>query len=196
MAAGRMSGMLYPIQLDQKTSAMRWVALALVVTLLIVFAVLWWLWPQPAPKKPEIAQQPISAKSFPSLLLQQPHLMKEPDQEVVLAEDALNKPEVVKREKPPVVKRETQPRMPVETKTDPVATQATANTEEVVAADPLEGMPEMTIYGYVHNEMGGSFAMINDRLLQEGDEVAPGLKLVKILESKGVFNYKGHEFTR
>lgn len=196
MATGKISGMLYPIQLDQKTTAMRWIVLASVVTLLIVFAMLWWLWPQPKLKKPEVVQQPISAESFPTLLLQQPHLMKEPDQEVVVIEAPLKKAEVVKREKPQVAKRETQLSMPVKAKTEPVTTQEAVKTEEVAAADPLEGMPEMTIYGYVHNEMGGSFAMINDRLLQEGDEVAPGLKLVKILESKGVFNYKGHEFTR
>ncbi|MGC2166981.1 MAG: general secretion pathway protein GspB [Gallionella sp.] len=188
MAAGKISGMLYPIQMDQKTSARPWIVLASVVMLLIVLAAVWWFWPQPELKKPVVIQRPISAESFPKLLLQQPHLMTEPDEEIVATDAPLAKPQVKKRD--------AGRSAPVEVQPNSVATQAPRKMGEAVPADPLADMPELIVHGYVHNEMGGSFAMINDRLLQEGDEIAPGLKLVKILESKGVFNYNGHEFTR
>ncbi len=188
MATGKISGMLYPIQIDQKTSATSWIVLLSVVALLIGLAAVWWFWPQPELKKPVLIQQPISADSFPKLLVQQPHLMSEPDEEIAAIDAPLTKPPVKKHD----AKRSAQ----LETRPVAVVPKVPAKEQETVVADPLADMPELTIYGYVHNEMGGSFAMINDRLLQEGDEIAPGLKLVKILDSKGVFNYKGHEFTR
>jgi general secretion pathway protein B len=39
-------------------------------------------------------------------------------------------------------------------------------------------------------------AMIDDKLLHEGDEVAPGLRLEKILADGAQFSYKGYRFRR
>jgi general secretion pathway protein B len=36
--------------------------------------------------------------------------------------------------------------------------------------------------------------IVNDKLLHEGDELLPGLKLEKILQDSLVFNYKGYRF--
>jgi general secretion pathway protein B len=38
--------------------------------------------------------------------------------------------------------------------------------------------------------------IVNDRLVREGDEVAPGVILEQILNDSVVFNYKGKRFKR
>lgn len=212
MATGKITGMLYPVQIDQQKSAMPWIVLVSVVTSLLLLAAVWWFWPQPEMKAPVVVEPRISADSFPKLQLQQPHLMTEPEEDVSVVEAPVIKPPAMKRERS-TVKEEAAASQTVSAPEEkrararnvatdkppvvaPQTSESTVSTEPVSSVDPLAGMPELIIYGYVHNEMGGSFAMINDRLLQEGDEIAPGLKLVKILETKGVFNYKGHEFTR
>jgi general secretion pathway protein B len=57
-------------------------------------------------------------------------------------------------------------------------------------------VPPMTIAGYIHDDQEGSMAMINDKLVREGEEVAPGLRLEKILADGAIFVYKGHRFRR
>ncbi len=71
-------------------------------------------------------------------------------------------------------------------------------TEErtAVEGDPLKGLPPMNISGYIHTEQGVGIAMINNQLIREGDEIYPGLRLIKVLDDKAVFNYKGYIFTR
>ena len=54
----------------------------------------------------------------------------------------------------------------------------------------------MNISGYIHTEQGVGIVMVNDQLFREGDEIFPGLRLIKVLDDKAVFNYKGYIFTR
>ena len=62
--------------------------------------------------------------------------------------------------------------------------------------DPLSGLPPITISGYIHNEQSGNLAMINNKLVHEGEEIFPGLLLIKILDNSAIFSYKGYVFTR
>jgi general secretion pathway protein B len=57
-------------------------------------------------------------------------------------------------------------------------------------------LPEMTIAGYIHDDQAGSMAMINDKLVREGEEVSPGLRLEKILPDGAIFSYRGERFRR
>jgi hypothetical protein len=57
-------------------------------------------------------------------------------------------------------------------------------------------MPPLEIAGYVHDAQGGSLAMINNQLVREGEEIAPGLRLIKIQDGNAIFSYKGFVFTR
>ena len=57
-------------------------------------------------------------------------------------------------------------------------------------------MPALSVAGYIHDESSGSMVIVNERLVREGDEVAPGVKLEKILSDSLVFNYKGYRFKR
>lgn len=73
-----------------------------------------------------------------------------------------------------------------------------AVTEKLEAAsDTLpKDFPVLSIAGYIHDDEGNSLAMINDKLVHEGEEVEPGLRLEKILGENSVFVYKGRRFRR
>jgi general secretion pathway protein B len=65
-----------------------------------------------------------------------------------------------------------------------------------VSPAPPKNLPEMTIAGYIHDDQEGSMAMINDKLVREGDEISPGLRLEKILPDGAIFSYRGERFRR
>ena len=69
-------------------------------------------------------------------------------------------------------------------------------TSMPMRTDPLQGLPALNISGYVHDEQGSSIAMINNQLVHEGEEISPGLRLVKILDDSAIFSYKGYVFSR
>lgn len=57
-------------------------------------------------------------------------------------------------------------------------------------------LPALSVAGFIRDESSSSMVIVNDRLVREGDEVAPGVKLEKILNDSLVFNYKGYRFKR
>ena len=57
-------------------------------------------------------------------------------------------------------------------------------------------LPTIAIAGYIRDEQGISLAMINEKLVREGEEVAPNLRLEKILNDGSIFNFKGYLFRR
>lgn len=57
-------------------------------------------------------------------------------------------------------------------------------------------LPALSVAGFIHDEGSSSMVIVNDRLVREGDEVAPGVKLEKILSDGLIFNYKGYLFKR
>lgn len=64
------------------------------------------------------------------------------------------------------------------------------------SGDLPKGLPPMNISGYINDEQGANLAIINDKLVREGEEVAPGLRLEKIVGENAVFSYKGQRFRR
>lgn len=57
-------------------------------------------------------------------------------------------------------------------------------------------LPALSVAGFIRDESSSSMVIVNDRLVREGDEVAPGVKLEKILNDSLIFNYKGYRFKR
>jgi general secretion pathway protein B len=64
------------------------------------------------------------------------------------------------------------------------------------ANDPINGLPPLDVTGFIHNEQGDNMAIINDKLVKEGDEVSPGLRVEKIKDDSVIFSYKGYVFSR
>ncbi|MBK5102850.1 MAG: general secretion pathway protein GspB [Burkholderiales bacterium] len=57
-------------------------------------------------------------------------------------------------------------------------------------------IPPLSVAGFIRDDTSSGMVIVNDRLLREGDEVAPGLRLEKILHDSLLFNYKGYRFKR
>lgn len=56
-------------------------------------------------------------------------------------------------------------------------------------------MPAVSISGYIYTaDPGGRSALINNRLLREGEQVAPGLTLERLLPKSAVLNYQGTRY--
>ena len=73
--------------------------------------------------------------------------------------------------------------------------------EEPIAAEGMpmsirKQLPPLSVTGVVHNAEASNMVIINDRPLREGEEVAPGLTLEKILDNGVLFNFKGYRFKR
>lgn len=78
----------------------------------------------------------------------------------------------------------------------PVAPPAMPVGKNESLGDSPKGLPTINISGYINDEQGANLAIINDHLVREGEEIAPGLRLEKIIGENAVFNYKGQRFRR
>ena len=113
-------------------------------------------------------------------------------------------PVAAEPEKP---KEKPAPKKPAEKKRAAPAEEP--KTAKVPAADPpvgsLQDLPEqvqrdipaLSVGGYIYSgNKADRSVLINNRLLREGDEAAPGLVLEKMTPSGMVLNYKGYRFRR
>jgi general secretion pathway protein B len=57
-------------------------------------------------------------------------------------------------------------------------------------------LPPLSVAGFIRDEGSSSMVIVNDRLVREGEEVAPGVKLEKISGDNLLFSYKGYRFKR
>jgi len=195
MASGHSASMLYPVEIKPEGKPWLFIIL-LAVTLIVILATAWWLEfrsVSAGPAKP-LTQLSTSATEQPQAISNQ-----------VTAEHST----IIPQEKPrkEKVSHESSQK---KTHASPVQInghQATGHTETIpntpaplnkaaTTEDPLKGLPALNIAGYIHNAQTGNLAMINNRLVHEGEEISPGLVLVKILEDKAVFNYNGYVFSR
>lgn len=59
-----------------------------------------------------------------------------------------------------------------------------------------QSLPPLVVGGFAAGESGGTMVMVDDKLVREGDEVAPGIRVEKILVDGAEFAYKGYRFRR
>lgn len=56
-------------------------------------------------------------------------------------------------------------------------------------------IPALTISGYIYSNIPSERSvLINKKLLHEGDEIASGLTLEKMMPKEAVLNYKGYRY--
>jgi general secretion pathway protein B len=224
MATGSRVSLFYPVAVE--SAARRWREPALTVAViglaLVVAALGWWLHmpgetlstpvavvetvPAPEELKPpvpalvperRIEEQKAAAVSPPvpeRRIDEQKAAAASPPVESPVPLIATNK-------RKEAVARVTEPVKAMTTGVDAKLAAAGASaavTEKLEAAsDTLpKDFPVLSIAGYIHDDEGNSLAMINDKLVHEGEEVEPGLRLEKILGENSVFVYKGRRFRR
>ena len=59
-----------------------------------------------------------------------------------------------------------------------------------------QALPPLVVGGFAAGDSGGNMAMVDDRLVHEGEELAPGIRVEKILPDTVEFSYKGYRFRR
>lgn len=103
----------------------------------------------------------------------------------------------------PVKSKQTPARKPGEKKRAPVVAEPkkteAAETPIGTASDLPEHIrreiPALSVNGYIYsNNKADRSVLINKRLLHEGDVVAPGVTLEKLLPDGMVLNYKGYRY--
>jgi len=57
-------------------------------------------------------------------------------------------------------------------------------------------LPKLAINGFASGDGGAAMVIVDDKLLHEGDEVAPGVRIERILPDGVEFSYKGYRFRR
>lgn len=111
--------------------------------------------------------------------------------------------------------RETRAAVRAEAKSSPPAPGATSPREPAasapVAPTPAKGeivafanlpagirqaLPPLSISGFAAGDSGAAMIVVDDKLLREGDEAAPGLRVEKILPDGAEFSFKGYRFRR
>ncbi len=69
------------------------------------------------------------------------------------------------------------------------------NAPRKLAESAPADLPPMAVSGFIRDG-GKGMVIVNDKLLREGEEIEPGLKLEKILDDGLVFDYKGQRIQR
>ena len=57
-------------------------------------------------------------------------------------------------------------------------------------------LPPLAVTGFIQDADQNNVVIVNDKLVREGDEAAPGVRLEKILPDGVVFSFQGHQFKR
>jgi general secretion pathway protein B len=197
IAAGQNISMLYPIEIQHNRKP--WLILVwLVLAALIVFIVIWWMWSRPI----AIEDANKLGKPAVNVALQLPAISEETLPEPKPEPKPINIPKLGKITPGYAQKKISISAVTVAEQKPPAQTESeksantTATINQPASANPLKELPALNITGYIHNEQSGSLAMINNQLVHEGEEVSPGLLLVKILDNSAIFSYKGYVFSR
>ncbi|MBI2960587.1 MAG: general secretion pathway protein GspB [Betaproteobacteria bacterium] len=95
----------------------------------------------------------------------------------------------------PIAKGDAKPEIAMAPPPADVQAQRAPSAAALPAAAQPE-LPPVSVSGFIHEDGSNGMVIVNEKLVREGDEVSPGLKLEKILHDGLVFNYKGHRFKR
>lgn len=146
--------------------------------------------PQPQPKVVAAAPAP------------QPRVIAAPPAPVVEAPPA-PKPQVAVA-RPPVPKPQPKPeRVEPPPQPEPVPVAAPAPAPDEDSAPPLSQLPEaiqrevpkIAVGGYIYSANPADRLLLIDKVLRrEGEEVAPGLVLEKLLPKAALMNYRGYRY--
>mgnify|MGYP001294722115 CR=1 FL=1 len=156
--------------------------LLLALALLVAGIAIGWLrpWQVPSQPAPAIAEALMPAPSEPAPAAQ-------------VAEEASTRPALAA---PPII---APPPPPPTAAVAPAPTAAAMPTPlptaRVVTGKPALPAISITVHAYAPNPKE-RLASINGKLVQEGEEVSPGLRLEKITEDGVLLNYQGQRFRR
>ena len=195
VAAGQSVGMLHPIVIQRDHKLWLPISIVVLVTMMVCALIAWWMWSPPLAESKTVP--PISTPAVAVVVAPTAATLPAVSPETV-AEQSL--PAVKKPIPEPVRKKfrstplaAVQPKPIIQKEVKPVAADIPKTTSNV---DPPKNLPPLRITGYIHNAVSGNLAMVNNQLVREGEEISPGLSLVKVLDDGAIFSYKGYVFSR
>lgn len=95
------------------------------------------------------------------------------------------------------VSQKPAPEKRVDTESAAVAPEQSAIAMAELPLSIQQELPAMSIMVHAYSDKSAERLVgINNRLLHEGDEIAPGLKLEKIIPDGMILSYRGHRFRR
>lgn len=184
-----------------------WAGASALVTALVAAA---WLWPSHSPTPPRADAPRMAAVQPPAIApAPAPAIPPQPTAPVQdkPAERAADEPPPgkTKREgeaqKKPAPKKSQAASAEARERKKPQTPPDTAEREEAVVArselppQVQQEMPQLMISGYLYSKnRADRSVLINNRLLREGEEIAPGFVLEKMMPTGMVLNYKGHRY--
>ena len=207
IASGRGAGMLYPVMAENtRKSGLKPLLLAssVLAGVAVSTTLIWWAWPKPLVLDTAGNNRVATEKSVVNLVPPAPPApterfvsteaparpRKQPISESVVAVPAKPLVELApkKGSASASVNTGAQAALP--------ANAVSNQGEPESGAGSLKGLPKVTISGFINDEQGVNLAIINDKLVHEGEEVAPGLRLEKIVNENVIFSYKGQRYRR
>lgn len=224
IAAGQGVGMLFPTSPEQAPGNGRKFMLLGATALVLTIALNAWLWtrtdkpekalamtsqnsklppaPPPAASLPPVTPVPpalpapvaLATPTVPAkvqVIEEKPRTLPTAQPE---APPTASRPREIGKPAPPAPAPEKIGKDTADSRPAPNAPASTGKKEET--GSPPAAMPPIAIAGYIKDQAGGNLAIINDRLVREGEEIAPGLRLEKIDGENAVFTYKGQRFRR
>ena len=192
-----------------------WPVLLIAALVLNAGLFLWWLGFQGTTKKEMLSQAPLGSARVPQTT---PPARDPRDQLKVIKKDMpaprLSNPSpdlpVKKKEQPPVTKAEEKAPAPKPAKVETAAVAKEAISSEkgvnvkrsnrVVGFEELpdglkKTLPALKISTHVYGaDPEGRLVRINDRTLQEGQELSTGLKVEEIIPGGAILSYQGYRF--
>lgn len=180
----------------QRSGRTLWLVAGLAL-LAAVLAALAWFRPWIAPQTAALPLPPLSTAPAP-----QPVPVLVPVMPLVQAPPPV-KPKAVARIAPPALP--AKPRPVASAAPQPAPPPQAAQPAERQDSEPLtlrelpeqiqREIPALKIGGYIYSSNPAERSLlINNKLLREGDEAAPGLTLEKMLRGSVVLNYKGYRY--
>jgi general secretion pathway protein B len=137
--------------------------------------------PQPIPAAPAPALAPAAEPTpLPAPVADLPPSVAK------LAKAAVPEPQAKAQVQPPPAAAPAKPSAPPE---EPVV-----NLRDL--PDPIQrSIPQVSVGGYIYSKNPSDRLLLIDKVLRrEGEEVAPGLTLEKLLPKEAVFNFKGYRY--
>jgi len=170
-----------------------WIAAGAVVLAAGAVALVWRTHGQPEPAleaAPPIAAAPLAAAPVVAAPVVAAPVVAAP---VVAAPAA---PVRVARQDPPVVVKQAAPApAPVAPAPAPQAAEEILPMQRELPEAIARAVPQVAIGGYIYSSNPADRLLLIDKILRrEGEEVAPGLRLEKLLPKAAVMNYKGYRY--
>jgi general secretion pathway protein B len=168
-----------------------WPYILLAVLILNVAAVVWWIAPWQTVKE-ETAAKPHSVnQTAPAVTAEDRQINQNvtDNKKASLHAKYIEKPQDIAQERPSAEQQKRVEKKPVIIPADKVF------SLKELPADIKSALPVFKISGHAYSpEPQTRVVRVNDKILQEGQELSPGIKIEEIIQAGIILSYQGYRF--